>query len=540
MPKIIIDGKEIECRDKIPVLQAALEAGWDVPHYCYHPGLSVVASCRLCLMEMKMPHPKTKEMGWAPKLFPSCQTPVRDGLEVRFASDKVKENQKECMEYFLLNHPLDCPVCDQAGECYLQDYSLKFGQATSQMVEPKNKNPKKDIGSRTLLYQDRCVMCSRCVRFCDEVAGTGELGIVNRGSRAEIDVFPGVPLENDLQGNVVDICPVGSLLDKDFLMDQRVWFLKSADSVCPGCATGCTIHVDHNKGQVWRLKPRWNPGVNDWWMCDEGRFGFKYVEDPKRLTRLTVRRGVEAQAADWSALDEVARLRLGRVVEQKGTGSTAVMLSPFMSCEEAWMLASFVRSIDEKAALVMGPVPYEGEDRKFPVNGNGNPPKFTILKEKCPNRRGIEMIIGALGGETPKLDDFLKKAGKGGYGAVWFVGGYPKEWVTKEIATAGDKTDVTLVQDILPSKLTDSADVVIPSCAWVERSGCFVNHQGKIQAFESAINPPDGCHRDGNYLYQLTGEVGLYNAAKVRDRMAASIPAFGELHVPPAPPVYAH
>ncbi|MCA9255634.1 MAG: molybdopterin-dependent oxidoreductase, partial [Phycisphaerales bacterium] len=405
---------------------------------------------------------------------------------------------------------------------------------------PKNKNPKKDVGSRTLLYSDRCVMCSRCVRFCDEVAGTGELGIINRGSRAEIDVFPGVPLENDLQGNVVDICPVGSLLDKDFLMDQRVWFLKSVDSVCNGCAVGCAIHVDHNKNQVWRLKPRYNPGVNDWWMCDEGRFGFKYVNDANRLTGLKVRRGVEAQAAEWTALDEVARLRLGRVVEEKGAGSIACMLSPFMSCEEAWLLATFIRSIDDKAALVMGPVPLEGDDRNFPVNANGATPKFTILSEKAPNRRGIEMILEALGGDRPTLEDFLAKAGKGGYGAAWFVGGYPKEWVTKEIAAAGDKTPVTLVQDILPSKLTDGADVVIASCAWVERSGCFVNHQGKIQPFESAINPPDGCQRDGNYLFQLTGESGLYNAAQVRDRMAASIPAFGQLHVAPAPPAHAH
>ena len=157
------------------------------------------------------------------------------------------------------------------------------------------------------------MMCSRCVRFCDEIAGTGELGIVNRGSRAEIDIFPGVPLENDLQGNVVDICPVGSLLDKDFLMDQRVWFLKSVDSICPGCATGCAIHVDYNQNQVWRLKPRYNPSVNDWWMCDEGRFGWKYTHDDRRLTRLMVRRGAELEYPDWSAVDEMARLRLEKV-----------------------------------------------------------------------------------------------------------------------------------------------------------------------------------------------------------------------------------
>ncbi|MFN0137320.1 MAG: 2Fe-2S iron-sulfur cluster-binding protein, partial [Phycisphaerae bacterium] len=178
MPKIIIDGKEVHCRDGIPVLQAAIEAGIEVPHYCYHPGLSIVASCRLCLMEQKMPHPQTKELAWNNKLLPSCQTFVKEGMEVRFGSDLVQQNQKHVMEYYLLNHPLDCPVCDKAGECYLQDYSEGYGNSTSRMVEEKTKNPKKDIGPHTLLYQDRCVLCTRCVRFCDEVAGDAELAVV--------------------------------------------------------------------------------------------------------------------------------------------------------------------------------------------------------------------------------------------------------------------------------------------------------------------------------------------------------------------------
>ena len=539
MPKIIIDGKEIECREKIPVLQAALEAGWDVPHYCYHPGLTVVASCRLCLMEMKMPHPKTKEMGWAPKLFPSCQTPVRDGLEVRFCSDKVSENQRECMEYFLLNHPLDCPVCDQAGECYLQDYSRRFGNATSQMVEPKNKNPKKDIGSRTLLYQDRCVMCSRCVRFCDEVAGTGELAIVNRGHKAEIDVFPGVPLENALQGNVVDICPVGSLLDKDFLMDQRVWFLKETESVCPGCSAGCAIHVDQNDDHVWRLKPRYNPGVNDWWMCDEGRFGWKYVHDDRRLNRLTVRRGAGVETPDWDSLPEIASTRLGAVVEREGAGKLAAVLSPFMSCEEAWLLGSFIRCIDPQATLAMGPVPVDGADETFP-QGNGSPVRFTIRAEKCPNRRGIEMVLAGLGGAMVSFEAFETQAAAGGFAGAWIVGGYPQEWVRKETVSAAGKIGLLFVQDILPSALSEVAHVLVPGCSWAERSGCFVNCDDKIQPFEAAIAPMEGCRRDGQFLYALSGEAGLYHAATVRGRMTESMPQFGALHVAPEVPQHAH
>ncbi|MEP0842227.1 MAG: (2Fe-2S)-binding protein, partial [Phycisphaerae bacterium] len=323
MAKIIIDGREVQCRDKIPVLQAALEAGLDVPHYCYHPGLSIVASCRLCLMEMKMPDPKTKEMAWSPKLVPSCQTPVRDGMEVRFASPAVENSRRHVMEYYLVNHPLDCPVCDKAGECYLQDYDFAYGPASSRAVDPKYKNPKKDIGPRTLLYQDRCVMCSRCVRFVQEVAGTGELCIVNRGNRSEIDVFPGAPLDNKLQGNVVDLCPVGSLLDKDFLFRRRVWFLKTGDSICRGCSTGCAIHVDEHRGAVQRLRPRYNPGVNDWWMCDEGRFGWKFVADERRIASPTLKRGSVSETPAWEALPGIVRLRLTQIAAKAGPASLA-------------------------------------------------------------------------------------------------------------------------------------------------------------------------------------------------------------------------
>ncbi len=560
MPKIIIDGQTIECRDKVSVLQAALEAGWDIPHYCYHPGLSIVASCRLCLMEMKMPNPKTKEMDWSSKLAPSCQTPVKDGMEVCFASPRVKDNQQRCMEYFLLNHPLDCPVCDQAGECYLQDYSLKFGDAASRMVDPKYKNPKKDIGSKTLLYADRCVMCTRCVRFCEEISGTGELCVINRGSREEIDVFPGNPLENPLQGNVVDICPVGALLDKDFLMKQRVWELRGTDSICPLCSAGCAIRIDHNEGRVWRLKPRYNPGVNDWWMCDAGRFGWKYTHDPKRLDRLTVRRGMTVESPEWDTLPEIARVRLTQVVQRDGAKMVAAVLSPFMACEEAWLLAKFIRGVAPEATLVMGPAPFVGEDEKFPKDGRGTAVsalasgsqaghlchsggcevRFTIRAEKCPNRRGVEMVLAAMGGNLAAFEEFTRKAAEGAFSAAWIVGGYPSDWVTKELPAALAKIELVFAQDVFANAVTNAATVVIPSCSWAERSGCFVNHDGKIQPFEAALPPLEGCQRDGQYLYALIDGKGLYNAAVIREALAKEIAAFGRLHVPPETAENAH
>lgn len=540
MAKIIIDSQEIECRDGVTALQAALEAGWDVPHYCYHPGLSVVASCRLCLMEMKMPHPKTKEMGWAPKLMPSCQTPVREGMEIRFNTEKVKKNQENCMEFFLLNHPLDCPVCDQAGECHLQDYSYKFGKAESRMVDQKYNNPKKDIGPRTLLYSDRCVMCTRCVRFSQEVSGTHELSIVNRGSRAEIDVFPGLPLDNPLQGNVVDICPVGCLLDKDFLFQRRVWELKRGASVCPGCARGCAISIDHVDEKVYRLKPRFNPEVNDWWMCDEGRYGFKYIQDKKRISSPLVRRGLEHTTPDWKDIPAILRYRFEQFVKEQGGEKVVAVLSPFMANEEAWLLATFMRDVAPQASLVMGPVPYEGEDQSFPVKASGDDIKFTILKEKAPNRKGIESLLESLGGSTLTFEQFIEKTGAGDFTAAWLVGGYPKPWVEKDAAKLAGKFDLLVVQDIFENEFTAKADVVLPACAWAEREGSFTNADGLSQPFHWAIAPPDGARRDGQYLFEIVGETGLFSAARVREMMAKSVPTLSKVHESQRKPVHAH
>lgn len=540
MPKITIDNQEIECRNGVPVLQVALEAGRDVPHYCYHPGLSVVASCRLCLMEMMMPNPKTQELQWSPKLVPSCQTPVRDGMVVRFDTDRVRQSQATCMEFFLLNHPLDCPVCDQAGECHLQDYSFKFGKPESRMVDQKLVNPKKDIGPKTLLYQDRCVMCTRCVRFTDEISGTHELCMVNRGSRTEIDVFPGRPLDNPMQGNVVDICPVGSLLDKDFLFKRRVWELKGTPSICPGCATGCAIRIDHADNKVYRLKPRLNPKVNQWWMCDEGRFGFKYVHDKRRIRSPLVRRGFETMTPSWEDIPEIVRFRLEEHVREKGAAKVAAVLSPFMACEEAWLLARFVREVAPQAILAIGPVPMEGENQFFPVGAKGDAVRFTILKEKCPNRSGVEMVLRAAGGDIVTFEQFTERSGKGDFSAAWIVGGYPKPWIDKNTAKMAANFELLILQDFFENELMAGAAIVLPSCAWVEREGSFVNAAGLIQSFERAIDPPDTARRDGQFLYEIAGFTGLYTGERVREQMAEALPAFAKAYAPPELPVHAH
>lgn len=533
MPTITINGQKHECRDGVPVLRAALEAGFDVPHYCYHPGLTVVASCRLCLMEMKLPNPKTQELEWVPKLFPSCQTPVKDGMEVRFDSPRALDNVKHTMEYYLVNHPLDCPVCDKAGECYLQDYTESHGPAHSRMVEEKTKNPKKDIGTHTLLYQDRCVLCTRCVRFTQEIAGTSELSVVNRGNRGEIDVFPGVPLENPLQGNVVDLCPVGALLDKEFLFKQRVWMLESADSVCNRCSTGCTTEIDYNDQGIHRVRPRFNEKVNEWWICDHGRFGWRYIQDGERLSAPRMRKGGQWESIRWEAIAETLSARLAEAAGPDRGTAVAAVLSPMMASEEAYLLAKYIRSVAPSATLVGGYVPVIGVDQKFPKG-------FVIRSEKCPNARGVERILKSFGGSTVSFEQFVKDAGAGKFKAAYIVGGYPEKWITDEAAKAIGKIPFIVTHDLFPSALDGAASMQIPSAAVAEKDGSFVNALGLVQTFDRALVPLEGVKADGQFFAELAGESGLYRAHKIRQQMAASMPEFASPHVPRDEPVHAH
>src|SRR5438045_2180519 len=333
MPRITVDGKSIECKDRQMILQACNDAGLAIPQYCYHPGLSIPASCRICLVEVE----------GIPKLVPSCQTPVRDGMVVHSKSTKAIANQKAVMEYLLINHPLDCPVCDQAGECLLQDYSYHYGRSQSRFEEDKAKKPKKDVGLNVLLYNDRCIMCTRCVRFTREISGQGELYVDGRGYKEEIDIFPGKPLNNKLSGNVVDLCPVGALLDKDFLFKQRVWLLKQAPSISPADSGGENIWLEYNEGIIYRVKPRYNADVNQWWISDDTRYSYKPVHDTKRLTQSAkTQYGTQVETNYLHAIEH-ADTELKRIHKESGDGSLYAILSPMMACEEAYLLGKYIR-----------------------------------------------------------------------------------------------------------------------------------------------------------------------------------------------------
>jgi len=381
MAELTINGKKHAFKPGQTILQAALDADVEIPHYCYHPGLSVVANCRICLAEVWAPNPRSGRLEPLPKLVPTCQQTASEGMVVYTDSPKATANQKAVMEFLLINHPVDCPVCDQAGECHLQDYSYQYGRGQSRFTEAKNKQPKKDIGPHVLLYSDRCIMCTRCVRFTREVTETNELMVDGRGSTEQIDVFPGMALDNELSGNVVDLCPVGALLDKDFLFQQRVWFLKKTPSIDGLTASGDNISVEHNDGRVYRVKPRPNAEVNQWWITDEVRYGWKFAHSEARLTMPAIK-GRDAfdplePAKAWSeavAAVDAAMTRLS-AVEKKGL---ALLVSPMLSCEDAYHLARYALSVDPEALLAVGPVPVSGEDKTF----RGG---FTIRAEKAPN-----------------------------------------------------------------------------------------------------------------------------------------------------------
>jgi len=514
MPKITVDGKTLDAQPGQMILQACNDAGVEIPQYCYHPGLSIVASCRICLVEVE----------GVPKLLPACQTPVRDGMVVYAKSSKAIANQKQVMEYLLINHPLDCPVCDQAGECLLQDYSYDYGRSQSRFEEDKQKNPKKDVGDSILLYSDRCIMCTRCVRFTREVSGTSELFVEGRGHKEEIAIFPGKPVNNKLAGNVVDLCPVGALLDKDFLFKQRVWLLKETPSISPVDAGGENVYLHHNEGVIYRIKPRYNADVNTWWISDDTRYSYKALYDEKRLRNpRKLQYGTPAEVTYTKAVEEAVE-GLRNVAASNGEGSLYALLSPMMACEEAYLLGKYIRTLDPQAVLILGPVPTAGEDEVFRHNTSGKE-TFRIKAEKVPNANGVRRVMDLLGGPRASFGEL------GNYSHLrggWIVGGYLSNWLPGDLP-AVLKGGFRVIQDILPNSITDAADVVLPSAGWAEKDGCWENHAGRIQAFTAAVQPPELAKREGDVYYRLLGRPGVYNAEAVRAEMGG---AFADVKLP--------
>ena len=515
MSTFTIDGSELEIVPGKNVLQTAIDNGIYVPHYCYHPGLSAPANCRMCLVEM--------EMGGRRSLGPSCSAMPAEGMVVDTQSEVVKENQNAVMEFLLVNHPLDCPVCDQSGECELQDYSYTYGSDRSRYHEKKLVQPKKDVGRHVLLYSDRCIRCTRCIRFCDEISGTGELGYFNRGVYNEIDVFPGARMDNRLSGNTVDICPVGALLDKSFLFKQRVWFLKSVDTICPGCSTGCNIRADYNNERIYRLVPRQNPDVNEYWMCDDGRHGWGYVHADDRLLFPMLGKGEEQELALWEVALEAVSAGFERIRTEYGDSAVAGIASACLTNEEHYLFGSLFRS-----GLAGGPVAvrHRVSDEGDVVFKSG----FTIRADKSPNARGARTVLKGLGLSLAETADIWRGVTDGRIRGLYLVGGDPLESLSDEEQTALASLDFLVVQDVLSRGWTAMADVVLPGAAFIEKEGTFTNVDGRAQRIRQGLAPVGDARPDWEILRDVNrlmgGEAPPAGVEEIMADMSNTIAAF--------------
>jgi NADH-quinone oxidoreductase subunit G len=470
MPKVTIDGKAIEVEAGTNLIEAARRLGIEVPHYCYHPGLSIAGQCRLCMVDIEK----------APRPTIACNTQAADGMVVHTDSERVRETRRSIMEFHLINHPLDCPVCDQAGECWLQIYYMKHGLYDPRMVDEKVHKPKAvPLGPHVMLDAERCILCSRCVRFCDEVTGTGELGIFNRGDHSEIGLFPGRDLENNYSANVVDICPVGALTDRDFRFQVRVWYLDATKSICTGCARGCNVDVHVNRRRphhaqgrrVARLKPRFNADVNAWWLCDVGRYHFDFVDAPTRLTAPGQRSAAGAFEVNWedavSAVADVLRRHHG---EQVGVLASAQMANEDLIALRRLLEARAIRQV---AFDVPPAAPAEGDD-------------FLLRADRTPNRRGADLI--GLGGDAAGV---LAAARAGRLKCLWVFGHdlLASGWPAAEVTAALGRVETLIFTGSNANATSERAQFVLPSAAWVERDGTFTSFEGRVQRFRAALEP---------------------------------------------------
>lgn len=371
MPKCTINGKEIEVSEGKTIIQAMQENDLHIAHYCYHPGLSVAGVCRLCMVEIEgNPRPQI-----------ACNTVVTEGMKINNTSPKLKETVKWALDFHLINHPLDCPICDQAGECGLQEQYMEFGKYDPEMSEKKVKKHKVvDLGPTVVLDSERCILCSRCVRFTSEVSKTDELGIFNRGDRSEIGTHDGKPLDNKYSLNTVDICPVGALTSKDFRFRQRVWYLKDADTVCNGCSTGCNVKVYFNKEGLFRVKPIYNKDVNGYWMCDEGRDLYKFVNKENRLWRAKkMSAGGTQEVAAGAALKDAYV-----AIQQSGLTTAALVLTGQYSVEEYEAIVNtFVNTYKSKNIFHW----FNNKDTAEQFDG------LLLRGDKNPNTKGLKKVL---------------------------------------------------------------------------------------------------------------------------------------------------
>ena len=519
-----VDGVWMQMPRGLNVVEVAHRAKKFIPHYCYHPKLSVVGNCRMCLFEMGTPKmgPDRKpvlgadgkpEIAWMPRPQIGCATGITPGMGIRTDSALVKDCRNGVMEFLLINHPLDCPICDQAGECKLQEYSVEYGTGASRFTEDKVKKPKNvDLGKRIVLDDERCILCSRCVRFSSEITQDNVLGFVNRGSHNTLTAYPGKSFDNDYSLNTVDICPVGALTSKDFRFQMRVWFLKETQSLCTSCGTGCNVTIGSREGKVHRLTPRENEAVNSHWMCDHGRLHFHYLDSKERLTRPLLRAAGEQFPGTWE--DALARAAEG--LKKVKPQEIAIVASGRLTNEELFVLK---RLAAELGVTQVDLVPHAESGDKFLRSPDGNP-----------NSLGVELLGLSSGGRN--LGGWSAAILSGKIKALLVLGG--EDLVAAGIpASVLGQLETLIFSGILSNETSRLAQVVLPAAGFAEKTGSMINVHGRLQRMTRAIATPGEAREDWMILRDLrmalTGGNSLHSVEDVWKAMSAEIPQLSGL-----------
>ncbi len=533
--KVKIDGREVEVPKTMPdpvtgkpvpttMIQACHSIKVDVPHYCYHPKLPVAGNCRMCLVEFGTPAmgpdrkpifnaDGTPKIAKSPRPAIACATPISPGMEIYTNTPAVQQMREGVLEFLLINHPLDCPICDQAGECKLQEYSVDYGKAYSRFIEPKVHKPKRvDLGPRIILDDERCILCTRCIRFTRDIVGDDALGIVNRGSYNTLTAYPGKAFDNNYTLNTVDICPVGALTSKDFRFQMRVWFLKETKSLCTSCGTGCNIIIGSREEKIFRYEPRENDGVNATWMCDYGRLNYRWINRDDRLTRVEAPSGAGVRVpADWpQALDALAE-RLQKVAQ----GSAAIIASARQTNEELYLIGKLAA----KLGAVTDSIPRTGEGDKLLLNADRNP-----------NSIGAKVTGISADPMGSRLSSIAESIRQGKIRTLIVYGeDVTRHGISKELLA---KLDLLIVSDILPSETVSAAHFLLPGCAHAEKRGTFTNVKGRVQKFLKAVEPRGEAKPEGEILHQLLIKLGVTDAGRFNtieglfNQMAAEVEAF--------------
>ena len=517
-----IDGAWHQFPKGTRVIEACAQAGIFVPRYCYHKKLSSPGNCRMCLVEIGMPRlgpdrkPELGEDGkpiinWMPRPQISCAQDLSEGMGVRTNSPLVKECQRGVMEFLLINHPLDCPICDQAGECELQEFSVEYGAAGSRFLENKVKKPKAvQLGPRVTLDDERCILCSRCVRFCQEIVHDDVLGFVDRGSHTVLTAHPDRPLENNYSLNTVDICPVGALTSTDFRFKMRVWFLKETKSICTSCATGCNTIIGTREDVVYRQTPRENDHVNSCWMCDYGRLNFDYITSEKRLLEPRVLIGDRLVASEWNAAIERVALQLRHF----SGWETAIIASGRMTNEELWLTTQLARTLGVGLIDIV------------PRSGPGD--DILLSEDRNPNSNGAR-LLGITSEPGAKLTEIAQAVKNGRVKALLALHENP-------IAIGITPEDLTnlpafIIVDLLENAATEKATAVLPGFAYAEKRGSMINGKGRLQRLNRAIRGPGNARDDWeilrDLLQALTGSNTLYSIDDVFRQMSDAVPELG-------------